>query len=73
MRREEQLAVEAILIGLRRAGAIDRRAIQSIVSALEETALKTRSSSPATADVLLEFARGIHEGPGRTCLINVTD
>lgn len=71
MQCEQHLALSAILIGLRRTGAIDRRAVRSIVAALEETAVKARVNSPESADHLLELAGALAEGPGKSCLVEV--
>lgn len=71
MRCEQHLALEAILIGLRRAGAIDKRTVRTIVEALEETAAKARPHCPESADNLQQLADTLAEGPARSCLVKV--
>lgn len=71
MRCEQHLALQAILIGLRRSGTIDRRTVKNIAAALEETAAKARPSCANTADGLLQLAETISGGPARSCLIDV--
>ena len=71
MRCEQHLALEAILVGLRRAGAIDRRTVQTIAEVLHETAAKARPHCSESAEGLERLAAAIAEGPGRTCLVTV--
>lgn len=68
---EEHLALTAILTGLRRTGAIDKRAIQGVIEALQETAAKAQADCPDKARGLLSLAGALQEGPVRSCRVHV--
>jgi hypothetical protein len=68
---EQHLALKAILIGLRRSGAIDRHAVKTIVATLQETAAKARPNCAESADGLLRLADALAEGPAKTCTIDI--
>ena len=71
MKCESHLALEAILIGLRRSGAIDRRTVQCIAETLNEAAAKVEPHCDETAQGLRDLADALAKGPGRNCTVSV--
>jgi hypothetical protein len=69
MECESDLALKAVLIGLRRSGAIDKRAVRAIVETLQESSSKVRGECPESADGLERLARVLADGPARSCTV----
>lgn len=71
MKCEQHLALEAVLVGLRRSGTIDRRTVELIVESLRDTAMKAEPYCSESAKGLTNLADALAKGPGRSCTISV--
>lgn len=71
MKCEQHLALEAIIVGLRRSGVIDKRAVHTIAAALDEAAAEAQQHCLETADGLARLAVALKAGPARSCKVSV--